>query len=40
MKQWSTDATAAADTRYPVWIRRRLHRFPNWLLNLIARARR
>jgi hypothetical protein len=41
VKRWTTDGSAESDTRYPAWIRRRrIHRFPNWLLNLIAKASR
>ena len=41
MKQWSTDASFNADTRYP-WVVRFAFRFgaPFWLLNVLTRATR
>jgi hypothetical protein len=40
MRSWETDGSIERDTRYPRWVRRYGHHFPNWLLNLIANARR
>ena len=40
MRHWTTDGSAASDTRYPSIVRKNAHWIPLWILNLIGRASR